>query len=243
MDVTADTGNALERMEKSLQEALREHCVGLDAAHDLSHARRVWQNARSIASKEATGDWPTLLAAAYMHDVVNIPKDSTSRPQASLLSSRFCRPILSRLRLSEERIVAVEHAIVAHSWSANVEAQSIEAKILQDADRLDALGALGVARAFYVGGLVKCGLYELSDPFAASRPLAGATFCIDHFADKLLRLPGRMHTTTAKHLAERRVSFMHAFLLQLSTELGVECAWLGSVYSPQPDLRGEACDS
>jgi len=95
-----------------------------------------------------------------------------------------------------EKIKGVHHAIHAHSFSANVLPQTIEAKILQDADRLEALGAIGLARVFYVAGQLNTQLFHPEDPLAEQRIADDTLYALDHFPLKLFKLPSLMHTAT-----------------------------------------------
>ena len=122
-----------------------------DGAHDLHHLRRVWHNCEHIGGQcEAHPDWQVLSAAAYLHDLINVPKNSPDRARASTISADAAIAALSQRGFPATKRDAVHHAIQAHSFSAGFTPETLEACILQDADRLDALGALGLARTFYV---------------------------------------------------------------------------------------------
>lgn len=193
-----------------------------DSAHDLAHLDRVWANAQAIAAEETGVDMAVLAAGAYLHDLVNLPKDSPDRARASTLAALAARPHLADLGLTEAQIDAAAHAIAAHSFSAGIAPETPEARILRDADRLDALGAIGLARAFAVSGALGRPLYDPADPFAANRAPDDSTFALDHFPLKLLRLPDGMLTATGRQMAEARVAVMRQFLCDLATEIGAE---------------------
>lgn len=195
-----------------------------DAGHDVHHARRVRDNALRIADREG-GDRAVLVAAAYLHDLVSPPKNSPDRPRASALSAEAAAPVLRELGFDEARVESARHAIHAHSFTAGVETRTLEAKVLQDADRLEALGAIGVARTFYTAGLMASSMFHADDPFAASRPLDDRRYALDHFAAKLLKLPGTMKTGAGRALAEERLVVMRAFLDAVAAELGAEARW------------------
>ncbi len=191
-----------------------------DPSHDLGHFRRVWALARRLAVTEAPdADMLVLLAASYLHDLVNTPKDSPARAEASRLSARQAVALLSEADFPADRLEAVAHAIEAHSYSAGIEPRSREAEILQDADRLESLGAIGLARLFAVSGRMGRRLLDPDDPFAERRPLDDVAFAIDHVKTKLDRLPARMRTATGRRLAEQRLAFVHRFLEELAREL------------------------
>ena len=190
-----------------------------DAAHDLGHLARVWANARTIAQTEG-GDLPTLLAAAYFHDLVNLPKSDPQRARASVLSAQAARPLLLADGLDPARVDGACHAIESHSFSAQIPATTPEAKILQDADRLEALGAIGIARCFAVTGQLGGALFDAADPMALHRPLNDRAFALDHFEVKLLRLPDLMQTATGRAMATERADWMMSFRTRLLAEIG-----------------------
>ena len=191
-----------------------------DGAHDVHHLRRVWRSARRIARTEPGTDLTVLLAAAYLHDLVNPPKDSPLRSQASRLSAERAQGLLEELGLAPDRARAAAHAIEAHSFSAALAPRTLEARILQDADRLEALGAIGLARCFYTGGKMKSSLWHAGDPMGRSgRDLDDRSFSIDHFPLKLLRLQHGMQTAEGRRLARRRTRVLELFLKELEREL------------------------
>lgn len=182
-----------------------------DGAHDLSHLQRVWANVRLLQQEEG-GDLELLLAAVLLHDCVAVEKDSPLRARASRLSAERAAGVLTSLGWSEERIAAVCHAIEAHSFSAAITPTSLEARILQDADRLDAIGLIGVARCFHVSGRMGSALYDATDIDALRRPLDDQRFALDHFRTKLLGLASGFQTAAGARLAEQRHARMVAFL-------------------------------
>ncbi|NVO56050.1 HD domain-containing protein [Rhodobacteraceae bacterium B1Z28] len=192
--------------------------MATDPAHDLAHLDRVWVNAQAIADDRT--DMPVLLAASYLHDLVNLPKDDPHRHLASRKSASEAESILAELGYDAIQIQAVGHAITAHSFSANIPPETTEARILRDADRLDALGAIGIARTFSVSGALGRALYDPADPFAERRPLDDLHFSIDHWKVKLLNLPHEMLTDTGKQIATRRAERMISFLDDFAEEIG-----------------------
>lgn len=189
-----------------------------DAAHDMAHIKRVVKNARSILEEE-TADRSVVIAAAWLHDCVNLPKNNPERQNASTLAAGKAVEFLKDTSFPAQKLPLVAHAIEAHSFSANISAETPEAKIVQDADRLDALGAVGIARCFSVGGALDSPVYNASDPFCASREPDDSRWTLDHFYTKLFRLPGKMNTPAARTIAEKRAAYMTGFLKQLATEI------------------------
>jgi uncharacterized protein len=191
-----------------------------DGAHDLSHLQRVWHNARTIHAQEG-GDLEVLLAAVLLHDCVAVEKNSPLRSRASRLAAEKASVVLADLNWSRANISAVAHAIEAHSFSANIPAASLEAQIMQDADRLDSLGLLGVARTFYVAGRMGSALYDPLDPDAQHRDYDDKRFCLDHFQTKLLHLADGFQTATGRRLAQIRHERLKGFMEQFKEEIGL----------------------
>jgi uncharacterized protein len=196
--------------------------AGDDGSHDRSHLLRVWRNAKAIAEQEPECDHAVLTAAVILHDCVAVEKNSPQRSQASRLAAGHARPILADLGWDAGRIDRAAHAIEAHSFSAGIAPETIEARIVQDADRLDAIGAIGIARCFYVAGRMGSRLYDPGDPSARNRPLDDGTYALDHFAAKLFKVAGNFQTKAGQVLADERTRTMHDFVRALLTEIGEE---------------------
>jgi len=211
--------------EVALRRTLREALAaatgadGADPAHDLAHADRVWALAQSIALGEGIEAGRVLLAASYLHDLVVLPKDHPRRDRASMLAASAAGPIMEALGLTPREVAAARHAIEAHSFSAGIEPHTAEARILRDADRLEALGAIGIARCFAVSGALGRPLFHPDDPFAAERNTDDGAWALDHFAVKLLKLPETFLTATGRRLAEERAAVMRRYLADLAREL------------------------
>lgn len=203
----------------ALAAILLDHATeGDDGSHDLAHIHRVFRNALKIQAGEG-GDAEILAAAVLLHDCVAVEKSSPLRSQASRLAAEKASGILAALGWPKERIEAVAHAILTHSFSANIKPETLEAKMLQDADRLDAIGMVGVARCFYIAGRMGSGLYHPGDPGAEQRPLDDRSFAIDHFPAKLLKLSDGFQTETGRKLAEERHERLNLFLTLFRDEI------------------------
>ncbi|MFJ7108783.1 HD domain-containing protein [Pseudomonas sp. NPDC098740] len=191
-----------------------------DGAHDLSHLQRVWHNVRTLHAEEG-GDLEVLLAAVLLHDCVAVEKNSPLRSQASRLAAEKASKVLADMVWPDAKVSAVAHAIEAHSFSANIAPTTLEAKIMQDADRLDSLGMLGVARTFYIAGRMGSALYDPQDPEAKAREYDDKRFCLDHFQTKLLHLADGFQTTTGQRLAQTRHERLKGFMELFKEEIGV----------------------
>jgi len=194
--------------------------AGTDGSHDLTHIQRVWRNALAIAATEPAADTELLLAAVILHDCVAVEKDSPLRSRASRLSAERARELVAPLGWSGERVDALAHAIATHSFSAGLRPETLEARIMQDADRLDAIGAIGIARCFYVGGRLRSGLYSPEDPAATNRPLDDKRFALDHFKAKLFQVVDGFLTPAGQAMAAERAQLMRGFVDALLGEIG-----------------------
>ncbi len=196
-----------------------EWCGQNDPSHDIAHIERVLSSVRHIQSMEG-GDLEILIPAVWFHDLVNLSKDHPDRKKASTLSAdRAIKILKEQGTYKTGKLEFIHHAICAHSFSANIRPQTLEAKILQDADRLDALGCIGMMRTFAVSSELKRALFHPNDPFANHRDLDDSKYAIDHFEAKLFKIADRLYTDTAKYIAQERVAFMRVFQRQLLKEL------------------------
>jgi uncharacterized protein len=202
--------------------ALAGAAAGSDGAHDISHLHRVWRNAQALLESYPQADRLVVMAGCYLHDLVNLPKNHPDRAMASRRSAALASSELAAQGFPAARIGAVAHAIEAHSFSAAIEAKSIEAQIVQDADRLDALGAVGLARMFYIAGQMGIALAHPDDPLAESRPRDDRAFALDHIEAKLAALPGKMQTAAGRALGEERLEQLLAFRCGFARE------WIGA---------------
>lgn len=192
--------------------------AGGDAAHDLEHVRRVVANTRALAATEGA-KIEIILPAAWLHDCVTVPKDSPQRATASRLAAAQAVTWLREWVWPEDLLPEIAHAIEAHSFSAALAPQTIEAKVVQDADRLDALGAVGLARCLMLGGALGRPLYAPEDPFCERRAPDDRAACVDHFYTKLLTLETTMQTEGGRREARRRTEYLRGFLEEMRREI------------------------
>ncbi len=215
------TEETWRRWEEEFAAFLAAQAVPGDAAHDAMHIRRVVANARSLAVAEGA-DLAIVLPAAWLHDCVIVPKDAPERAMASRLAASAAADFLRSAGYDAAAIPAIQHAIEAHSFSAGIPPRTREAEIVQDADRLDALGAVGIARTMMLGGAMAQPLYDATEPFPRTRTADDRRNVLDHFFVKLLTLHGTMRTHAGRQEAARRTAFMQQFLDQLGMEIGTE---------------------
>jgi len=191
--------------------ALARAAQGDDGAHDTNHLHRVWRNASLLLDDHPDADALVVLAACYLHDLVNLPKNDPQRHLASRQAAQLARTQLAALDFPADRLSNVSHAIESHSFSAGIRPETVEAKIVQDADRLDALGAVGLARLFYTAGRMGAALAHADDPMALQRELNDKAYALDHIDTKLATLPGQMQTAAGRRMAQQRFQELVAF--------------------------------
>jgi uncharacterized protein len=189
-----------------------------DPAHDWPHVGRVISTAKKLAVDEAV-NLPCLLAAVYCHDIVNLPKNHPERSQASQMAAEKAAPLLVQCGFSNEEVKNIQQYVIEHSFSKGLKPTSLEAAILQDSDRLDTLGAIGVLRCASVNTQMKSSFYEPFDPLAELRELDDKKYMVDHYFVKIFKLPEMMNTNKGKVEAQKRVSYMKDFLETLMTEI------------------------
>ncbi|MDG1481503.1 MAG: HD domain-containing protein [Myxococcota bacterium] len=194
-----------------------------DLAHDLDHVLRVYRWAVRLA-EESGVDTDLAGAAALVHDLVNVPKESAQRSMGSALSAAAGAEVLPEVGYTPDEVEQIVSAVATCSWSRGLPPASPLGAILQDADRLDAIGAVGIARNFACAqAMASRGtsgrFYDPEDPLGQSaRALDDKRNAADHYPIKLLRLAQTMHTPTAKAEAAHRHAFLLAFLEQLGRE-------------------------
>jgi uncharacterized protein len=202
----------IERKVKRLLE-------GREPAHDFYHIMRVYKNAKVIGQHEGA-NMEILLPAVLLHDLVVYPKRGANSSRSSDESADLAGNILQNYGYPQDKVNKICYCIRVHSFSKKCIPGSLEGKILQDADRLDALGAIGIARMFSVGGSENRKLYNPNDPFwRSNRDLDDMQWTFDHFQTKLLKLEGLMQTETAKKIAQERSRFIMLFIRQLQREI------------------------
>lgn len=189
-------------------------------AHDWHHVKRVETNAKRLVQSHSAVDERTLLLAVLLHDIGRPGEDAGTVDDHAEWGAREAGTILEELEadIKPERIDAVAHCIRAHRFSNEIEPRTLEAKLLSDADNLDALGAIGLARTFSYGGERGTTIYDTSLPPEIDDSSAGKT-SVNHVHKKLLALPDRMYTDAGRTLAEERCDVIESFLETLEAEV------------------------
>lgn len=201
-------------MEEFLQHVKAVY-ASFDASHDFDHIERVMQNAEAILQTEPTADAELIRYAVLLHDVSDKKYSESKEAEERLIAM---------LELSEAREAKLRHIIEAVSFNGGNEIATtmLEAKVVRDADRLDAIGAVGIARTFAFGGAKGRKLYdtteEVRENMTEAEYRSRNSASVTHFYEKLLKLKDLMTTKKGQELAQARHAFMEQFLHQLQME-------------------------
>lgn len=188
-----------------------------DPIHDLHHVLRVVSLAERIARAEGA-DLSVVRVAALLHDISRDDEDSHQAGDHALLAAERARRLLAAKGAAADFVGAVAHAIAAHRFRNNIEPETLEAMVLFDADKLDTIGAVGVARAFAYGGLMGQRLWgEVSVGYQPGGEEAHTPH--HEFQYKLRHMKDRLHTPTGRAIAEERHRYMVAFFERMAAEL------------------------
>ncbi|RSC94895.1 HD domain-containing protein [Tenacibaculum singaporense] len=209
-----------EQIIQNTIEFVKETLKGAEGGHDFFHIERVYKNALLIAKNENVDEFVVSLGA-LLHDIADSKfynGDETVGPQKA-------RTFLESQQVSEEIITHIEKIITNISFKGGNFKQSFtspELNVIQDADRLDAIGAVGIARCFNYGGFKNRELYNPEVPpnlkMTKEEYKKSTAPTINHFYEKLLLLKDKMNTTTGKAIAEQRHAYMEGFLEQFYKE-------------------------
>lgn len=199
---------------------VRKQLAGAEAGHDWWHVLRVWNQVKLLLQHEA-GDRFVCELAALLHDIA----DSKFHDGDEALGPRIAGEFLASIGVDARAVTHVQHIIRNLSYKASLGAiafHSKELEIVQDADRLDAMGAIGIARAFHYGGFKNRELYNPEIPPNPNQDKEAyknsKAPTINHFYEKLLLLKDKMNTATARRIAEERHRSMEQYLEQFYRE-------------------------
>jgi uncharacterized protein len=188
--------------------------------HDRFHTERVYNLAVRIADEERA-DVDVVKAAALLHDIARALEDEGKIDDHALEGAKMAKEVLEAVNFPEEKIPEVLHCIEVHRFRNGMVAKSLEAKILQDADRLDIIGAIGIARVFSRGGWVNQPIHDPAIPPKDTYDGRSLT-SVNHIYEKILKVKDIFNTNIAKEIAEERHRFVEQFLERLLNEWNAE---------------------
>lgn len=211
-------------MDSTIQNTInfvKRELKNAEAGHDWFHIERVWKNALEILKKESDADSTVVILAALLHDIA----DSKFYDGDETIGPRKAREFLEKQHIHPDKtdhIIKIIENISFKGGNFKQQFHSKELEIVQDADRLDAMGAIGIARTFNYGGFKNRQLYNPDIPpnvtMTTEEYKTSTAPTINHFYEKLLLLKDKMNTQTGKNLAENRHRFMEDFLDQFYAE-------------------------
>ncbi len=188
--------------------------------HDKYHVERVYNLAVRLAQAEGA-DLDTVKAAALLHDIARAMEDEGSIDDHASEGAKIARKILEETDFPKNRIDDVIHCIETHRFRNSLTPKSLEARILQDADRLDIIGAIGIARVFARGGWSNKPIHDPSVPPKAKYD-GKSESSVNHIHEKLLNIKSTMNTETARKMAQDRHKYVEQFLERLLKEWKAE---------------------
>lgn len=190
----------------------------MSPAHDWFHVQRVRTNAETLVSEYPTADTTVVQLAALLHDIGRAKEEAGDIEDHAEWGAKESKKLLQENGASIKTSEAVAHCVRSHRYSTEVVPETIEAKIVSDADNLDALGAVGLARCFAYGGEIGESIHDPSLSPSADDTVAGQTQ-LNHIHKKLLDLPNRMFTDVGEDLASERVEYIQRFVRQFEKEV------------------------
>jgi uncharacterized protein len=214
----------MEKLVEKVSEYIQNKFKDSEGSHDWHHIERVWKLSKYIQQKEG-GDLLVIELAALLHDVSDHKYNGGDWEKGSQLTSEILLDFEAPMDLIQKIQLVVSQVSFKGAKVADL-SDTVEAKIVQDADRLDAIGAIGIARAFSYGGskhrplfdpAVSPILHQTADEYKNS-----VSHTVNHFYEKLFLLKDRMNTITAKRIAKKRHALMEAFLEEFYSEWKVE---------------------
>ncbi len=207
----------LTMVRSELIRIAEQRVSGQDPGHDMSHVLRVLANAEMIAREEG-GDLEILTPAALFHDVIQYPRNDPRSPlHAQESADETVRILNSILDYPKEKIDAVHYAIQMHNKKEAPD--TLEARIIQDADNLEITGAIIVMRMCASAGIMGRARYHLDDPWAENRECDGLKWTLDYYTSRLVNVENEMHTASGRRIAQRRTVFLKKFMEELKMEL------------------------
>jgi len=202
---------------ESIKQEASTYFSDISPSHDWLHVKRVANLAEELQKTEG-GDLEILMLSVYLHDIGRAREDNGEIEDHATWGAKEAEKILSDYNYREKLIKEVKHCIEAHRYSNNIKPETVEAKILSDADNLDAIGASGIARTFSYSGESQQVLANLETPRDDEDAAKGET-TLNHVREKLLNLKDRMYTEKGLEIAENRHKFTENFVKQFEAEM------------------------
>lgn len=207
----------------AVRDRARTYFGGLSPTHDWHHVQRVVANAERLAVEtDEPVDDGVLLAAGWLHDIGRKRESAGEIADHAEWGAAESRRILAEFAVDEDRVDAVTHCIRSHRFSNDVEPESLEAELLSDADNLDAIGAVGLARTFAHAGESSRPIHDPDLPPDEDDSQAGRT-AYNHVHEKLLRIESRMYTDAGRAVAAGRHDFIETFVDRFEREIVGDC--------------------
>jgi len=203
--------------EEKIRETAKSYFDNVAPSHDWKHVERVEKLSERLAEAE-NADREIVKLAVLLHDIGRAKEDSGKIVNHAKWGSEEAEKILQERDLGEEIVKQVKHCIESHRYSKEPEPETLEAKILSDADNLDALGATGIARTFCVCGERKDIIANPETPPEKDDSAEGET-SLNHLHKKILNLKDRMYTQTASEIAKERHQFVEKYIDRLEKEI------------------------
>jgi len=221
---------------QKIREIVEKKMQGLPPSHDFSHVMRVYNLCLTIAKHENNVDLEVLKIAALLHDIARKEEvlDSSGNTDHAVLGAEIAEKILKDLGFTEDKISKIKHCIACHRYRGTNKPETVEAKILFDADKLDSIGAIGIARSFCWQGENKARIYSdvplkeyIKENLVGGKLNGKIKDKSKHaanleFETKLKHIPERLYTERAKAIAKERMRFMNEFFLRLKKEINGE---------------------
>ncbi|MBI4434115.1 HD domain-containing protein [Candidatus Uhrbacteria bacterium] len=210
------TSSQLTQIMRAVQ---RFHARWHEPGHDFPHVERVAAVSRTIAKREGV-PVRAAVAAAYLHNFDRAFEGKSPDPMEAGLV--VVRRMLRAARMAPRESATIVEAVRTHSFSRDIRPTNRVGEVLWDADKIDAMGAIGAIRCFEVGARRLRMTYAASDPFCVHRVPDDRQYTLDHFYRKLFQLPAVLCTPTARTMARQRIRWMRQLLAQLAAELAGE---------------------
>ena len=210
-------------MLEAVRTRARTYFEDAPPAHDWHHVRRVETLAETLIDRHASDDIDerVVTLAVYLHDIGREREARGEIDDHATWGAREAGRILEAVGADAATIDAVRHCVRAHRYSNDIDPETLEARLVSDADDLDALGAVGLARVFAHGGAAGSPIHDPAVPVGEDETAAGATQ-YNHLHKKILELPDRLYTEVGRELADERARFVREYVDRFDAELAGE---------------------